>query len=176
VGNNGIPAADVHCMGFALERLGLAADISLRATGPGSHHQTSSPCAGAMWASMNFLDADERCVGFTAPRVGNKAFCKLANCKIRCGISLRRTRWQSFQGECAGAMWVTVNFPDADVRCVGFAAPRVGNKAFCQSANYLLGSAIRVEYGHDPIPNMPGRGLYASPSHAQSMTMSRLGN
>ena len=56
-------------------------------------------------------------------------------------------------------MWATVNFPDADVRCVGFAGPRVGNKAFCQSANYLIGSSIRVEVGHDPIPNVPGRSM-----------------
>lgn len=60
---------------------------------------------------------------------------------------------------CAGAMWATVQFPGADVRCVGFASPRVGNKAFCKSANYLIGSSIRVEYGHDPIPGVPGRGL-----------------
>ena len=59
----------------------------------------------------------------------------------------------------AGAMWATVNFPDADVRCVGFASPRVGNKAFCKSANYLIGSSIRVEVGHDPIPGVPGRSM-----------------
>ncbi|CAL5222891.1 g5320 [Coccomyxa viridis] len=57
------------------------------------------------------------------------------------------------------AMWATVNYPDADVRCIGFASPRVGNKAFCKSANYLIGSSIRVEVGHDPIPNVPGRSM-----------------
>ena len=58
-------------------------------------------------------------------------------------------------------MWATMNFPDAEVRCVGFAGPRVGNKAFCQSANYLIGSSIRVEVGHDPIPSVPGRSMCA---------------
>ncbi|CAK0785161.1 hypothetical protein CVIRNUC_008367 [Coccomyxa viridis] len=57
------------------------------------------------------------------------------------------------------AMWATVQYPAADVRCVGFAGPRVGNNALCKSANYLVGSSIRVEYGHDPIPGVPARGF-----------------
>ena len=65
----------------------------------------------------------------------------------------------SFLSPCAGAMWATVQYPAADVRCVGFAGPRVGNNALCKSANYLVGSSIRVEYGHDPIPGVPARGL-----------------
>ena len=60
---------------------------------------------------------------------------------------------------CAGAMWATVQFPDADVRCCGFAGPRVGNDAFCKSANYMVGSSVRIECGHDPIPGMPARSL-----------------
>ena len=59
----------------------------------------------------------------------------------------------------AAGMWAAFQWPDADVRCIGFGTPRVGNKALCHCVNFIIGQSIRVEHGHDPIPLMPARAL-----------------
>ena len=53
------------------------------------------------------------------------------------------------------AAWAAIQFPEADVRCITFGSPRVGNTKFKQAFNTLVGTAIRIINGADPVPFVP---------------------
>ncbi|KAL0031927.1 hypothetical protein WJX79_006284 [Trebouxia sp. C0005] len=50
------------------------------------------------------------------------------------------------------AAWAAVQWPAADVRCISFGAPAVGNTAFAASFKWLVGISYRVMFRRDPVP------------------------
>lgn len=62
---------------------------------------------------------------------------------------------------CAGGLaicaapWLALRYPSADVSCITFGSPRVGNAAFTHMFNWLVGLAYRTVYRFDPFPSMP---------------------
>eukprot|EP00884_Botryococcus_braunii_P010106 jgi/Botrbrau1/19097/Bobra.0077s0011.1 len=54
-----------------------------------------------------------------------------------------------------GATWAALEYPTADVRCITFGSPRVGNHKFRNAFHSLVATSIRVVYGADPVPLMP---------------------
>ena len=56
---------------------------------------------------------------------------------------------------CAGATWATLEYPQADIRCITFGSPRVGNKAFKRAFQTLVGTSLRLVHGGDPVPVLP---------------------
>lgn len=56
---------------------------------------------------------------------------------------------------CLGATWAALQFPAAEVRCITFGAPRVGNSRFIRAFKTLVGMRIRVVHGSDPVPAVP---------------------
>ena len=55
----------------------------------------------------------------------------------------------------AGATWAVFQWPQADVRCISFGSPKVGNSAFVKAFRSLVGTSFRVVHGGDPIPTLP---------------------
>ena len=55
----------------------------------------------------------------------------------------------------AGATWAALQYPMADIRCITFGSPRVGNKAFKRAFHTLVGTSLRLVHGGDPIPVLP---------------------
>ena len=55
----------------------------------------------------------------------------------------------------AGATWAALQYPQADIRCVTFGSPRVGNKAFKRAFHTLVGTSLRLVHGGDPVPVLP---------------------
>ncbi len=51
--------------------------------------------------------------------------------------------------------WIALRFPTADVRCITFGAPRVGNDAFVTVFDWLCSLTYRCIYRSDPVPNKP---------------------
>jgi hypothetical protein len=54
-----------------------------------------------------------------------------------------------------GATWAALQFPTAEVRCITFGAPRVGNSRFIRAFKTLVGMRMRVVHGADPVPAIP---------------------
>jgi hypothetical protein len=54
-----------------------------------------------------------------------------------------------------GATWAALEYHTADVRCITFGSPRVGNHKFRAAFHSLVGCSLRVVYGGDPVPLMP---------------------
>jgi len=54
-----------------------------------------------------------------------------------------------------GATWSAGQFPTADVRCITFGAPRVGNREFASVFLRLVGITYRVIHEHDPTAHFP---------------------
>lgn len=54
------------------------------------------------------------------------------------------------------APWVALQFPTADVRCVTFGAPRVGNGAFASVLWITCAYSYRVVVEGDPLPQVGG--------------------
>ncbi|DBA97134.1 TPA: hypothetical protein ACH3X1_014902 [Trebouxia sp. C0004] len=50
------------------------------------------------------------------------------------------------------AAWAAVQWPAADVRCISFGAPAVGNTPFTASFKWLVGISYRVMFRRDPVP------------------------
>ena len=61
--------------------------------------------------------------------------------------------WEVLVG--AGATWAALQYPQADIRCVTFGSPRVGNKAFKRAFHTLVGTSLRLVHGGDPVPVLP---------------------
>ena len=61
-----------------------------------------------------------------------------------------------------GATWAALQYPMADIRCITFGSPRVGNKAFKRAFHTLVGTSLRLVHGGDPIPVLPPAFVYAS--------------
>lgn len=55
----------------------------------------------------------------------------------------------------AGAAWAALQWPGAEIRCITFGSPRVGNARFIQAFSALVGTRIRVVHGGDPVPSVP---------------------
>lgn len=55
----------------------------------------------------------------------------------------------------SGATWAALQYPMADIRCITFGSPRVGNKAFKRAFHTLVGTSLRLVHGGDPIPVLP---------------------
>lgn len=53
--------------------------------------------------------------------------------------------------------WIALRFPTADIRCITFGAPRVGNDAFQTVLNWLCSLMYRCIYRSDPVPDKPKR-------------------
>jgi Lipase (class 3) len=56
---------------------------------------------------------------------------------------------------CLGATWSALQFPTAEIRCITFGAPRVGNSRFIRAFKTLVGMRMRVVHGADPVPAVP---------------------
>lgn len=54
-----------------------------------------------------------------------------------------------------GSTWLAVRYPTADVRCITFGAPRVGNDKFNEAFRWLTALSYRCIYRMDPIPDKP---------------------
>ncbi|KAK9842880.1 hypothetical protein WJX74_003838 [Apatococcus lobatus] len=54
-----------------------------------------------------------------------------------------------------GATWAAIEYPSADVRCITFGSPRVGNNKFKRAFHTLVGTSLRIIHGADPVPFMP---------------------
>ncbi|KAK9818390.1 hypothetical protein WJX72_011847 [[Myrmecia] bisecta] len=54
-----------------------------------------------------------------------------------------------------GAAWAAIEYPRADVRCITFGSPRVGNNKFKHAFHKLVGTSLRLVHGADPVPSMP---------------------
>ena len=54
-----------------------------------------------------------------------------------------------------GATWAALQFPAAEIRCITFGAPRVGNSRFIRAFKTLVGMRMRVVHGADPVPAVP---------------------
>lgn len=54
-----------------------------------------------------------------------------------------------------GATWAAIEYPQADVRCITFGSPRVGNNKFKRAFHTLVGTSLRLVYGADPVTMMP---------------------
>ncbi|KAK9806405.1 hypothetical protein WJX73_002637 [Symbiochloris irregularis] len=59
-----------------------------------------------------------------------------------------------------GSAWAALQWPDADVRCITFGSPRVGNQAFKMAFHSLVGTSLRLVHGADPVPTLPPSLLY----------------
>ena len=55
----------------------------------------------------------------------------------------------------AGAAWAALQWSQADVRCITFGSPRVGNRPFKRAFHSLVGTSLRLVYGSDPVPVLP---------------------
>ena len=60
----------------------------------------------------------------------------------------------------AGAAWATLEYPDADVRCITFGSPRVGNAIFKKAFNALVATSLRLTHGLDPVTMLPPSFMY----------------
>lgn len=54
-----------------------------------------------------------------------------------------------------GASWAALQWAQADVRCITFGSPRVGNKSFKKAFHSLVGTSLRLVHGRDPVPVLP---------------------
>ncbi len=54
-----------------------------------------------------------------------------------------------------GSAWAALAYPDADIRCITFGSPRVGNRKFKRAFSTLVGTSYRVVYSADPVPSVP---------------------
>lgn len=63
------------------------------------------------------------------------------------------------------AAWAALTVPTADVRCISFGAPRVGNSNFALDFINTVGLTYRVVFGADPTPHHPRPLLYSHVSH-----------
>lgn len=54
-----------------------------------------------------------------------------------------------------GAAWAALQWCKADVRCITFGSPRVGNRPFKQAFHSLVGTSFRCVHGRDPVPTLP---------------------
>lgn len=54
-----------------------------------------------------------------------------------------------------GAVWAGLQYAKADIRCVTFGSPRVGNRKFRTAYHAIVGTSIRIVNGADPIPDLP---------------------
>lgn len=63
------------------------------------------------------------------------------------------------------ALWAALTVPTADVRCVTFGAPRVGNSDFADAFVNTVGAQYRVVYEADPTPHHPRPVFYSHASH-----------
>ncbi|KAL0043790.1 hypothetical protein WJX82_000576 [Trebouxia sp. C0006] len=59
-----------------------------------------------------------------------------------------------------GATWAALQYPQADIRCITFGSPRVGNKAFKRAFHTLVGTSLRLVHGGDPVPVLPPAFVY----------------
>lgn len=53
------------------------------------------------------------------------------------------------------APWAALQWPQADISCITFGAPVVGNTAFSKLSAWLVGLSYRGIYRLDPLPGMP---------------------
>ncbi len=54
-----------------------------------------------------------------------------------------------------GAVWAGLRYHQADIRCITFGSPRVGNRKFRAAYHAIVGTSIRIINGADPIPDLP---------------------
>ena len=64
------------------------------------------------------------------------------------------------------ACWAGCTLATADVRCITFAAPRVGNAAFVAAFQNTTGVSYRVVNNADPMPRQPKPLFYSHVGHA----------
>jgi hypothetical protein len=58
-------------------------------------------------------------------------------------------------------MWAAWSYPDADVRCITFGSPLVGNSKFVSVFREVVGTRVRVVHRKDPVPAVPFDWWYA---------------
>lgn len=63
------------------------------------------------------------------------------------------------------ALWAALAVPTADVRCITFGAPRVGNSDFVAAFVNSVGCQYRVVYEADPTPHHPRPVFYTHAGH-----------
>lgn len=63
------------------------------------------------------------------------------------------------------ACWAALTLATADIRCITFGAPRVGNSDFKAAAENLVGIMFRVVFESDPTPHHPRPVFYSHAGH-----------
>lgn len=53
------------------------------------------------------------------------------------------------------SVWAALTYPDADVRCVTFGSPMVGNEGFVNAWRQVVGTRLRAVHAADPVPSLP---------------------
>ena len=53
------------------------------------------------------------------------------------------------------AFWAGLTYPSADIRCITFGSPLVGNEDFVLDWRQVVGTRIRAVNGEDPVPSLP---------------------
>jgi hypothetical protein len=74
------------------------------------------------------------------------------------------------------ALWAGLTYPSADIRCITFGSPLVGNADFVLDWRQVVGTRIRAVNGEDPVPSVPPRiGLLTPCTHVYPAVWLRRG-
>eukprot|EP00891_Asterochloris_glomerata_P009139 jgi/Astpho2/9139/Aster-07787 len=111
-----------------------------------------------IWASIfhSLKGPQDGCLGDCVKMATGDLIPRRVLCTGYCGGGAMAT---------VAAVWMALQCPTADVRCITFGSPRVGNAAFCEAFKWLVGRSYRVVYRRDPSPSRANHAVMHSLVH-----------